>query len=75
MRGNQVSHAKNRTKKVYMPNLHTATVLIDGVKKKMKLCTKCIRRYRVAHTRLDSPVSPSLGGAKQAGKKQDKKKD
>jgi ribosomal protein L28 len=49
-----------------MPNLHMATVVIDGVKRKMKLCTKCIRKYRVAHTRL---------AAKRTEKKQDKKKN
>ncbi|PWU23235.1 50S ribosomal protein L28 [Candidatus Cerribacteria bacterium 'Amazon FNV 2010 28 9'] len=41
--GNIVSHAKNRTKHIRKPNLHTAHILIDGAKKKVSLCTKCIR--------------------------------
>lgn len=47
-RGNKVSHAKNRTKTLRMPNLHRANVMVGGMKMKMKLCTKCIRLVRAA---------------------------
>ena len=45
-RGNKVSHAKNRSKTLRMPNLHRANVLVDGIRIKMRLCTKCQRIVR-----------------------------
>lgn len=46
MYGHNVSHAKNRTRKIFKPNLHIARVLIGRNRKKMKLCTKCLRMFR-----------------------------
>ena len=46
MRGHKVSHAKQRTKKVYKPNLHKSTLYINGVKKKLLLCTKCLKTLK-----------------------------
>ena len=46
--GNKVSHAKNRNKMIRRPNLHTHNMMIDGVKVKTKLCTKCKRAARKA---------------------------
>ncbi len=43
MVGHNVSHAKNRTRKVFKPNLHNTRTLIDGVSRRVKLCTKCLR--------------------------------
>ncbi len=43
MYGHNVSHAKNRTQKVFKPNLHSAKILINGVKERLLLCTKCLR--------------------------------
>lgn len=41
--GNRVSHAKNRTRHPFKRNLHTATIIIDGVKKRVKVPTKILR--------------------------------
>jgi large subunit ribosomal protein L28 len=46
MYGHNVSHAKNRTRKIFKPNLHTARVVINGVSKTLKLCTKCQRIFK-----------------------------
>lgn len=43
MVGHNVSHAKNRTRKVFKPNLHGARVVVDGTSMKVRLCTKCLR--------------------------------
>jgi large subunit ribosomal protein L28 len=43
MYGHNVSHAKNRTRKIFKPNLHSAKVLIGGAYKRVRLCTKCQR--------------------------------
>lgn len=48
MYGHNVSHSKRRTRKIFKPNLHTARVVFDGVSKKMKLCTKCLRMVKDA---------------------------
>lgn len=47
--GNLVSHAKNRTKHIRLPNLHNAKVLVGDVSIKMRLCTKCIQRAPRPH--------------------------
>lgn len=35
-----------QTQKIFLPNLHVARVVINGVSKRMKLCTKCLRRVK-----------------------------
>ena len=51
MHGHNVSHAKNRTARVFKPNLHTARVVVNGVTRTMRLCTKCIRLLKGKSTR------------------------
>ncbi len=34
------------TQKIFKPNLHVARVVVNGVSKRMKLCTKCLRRVK-----------------------------
>ncbi len=46
MYGHNVSHAKNRTRKIFKPNLHLARIMINGINKKVKLCTKCLRKIK-----------------------------
>ncbi|HYK08178.1 MAG TPA: 50S ribosomal protein L28 [Candidatus Eisenbacteria bacterium] len=44
--GHNVSHAKNRTRKVFQPNLHAARVKIGANMKRVRLCTKCLRMFK-----------------------------
>jgi len=44
--GHNVSHAKNRTARSFKYNLHTVTVLVDGVKQKMRVPTKILRSLK-----------------------------
>jgi len=44
--GNKVSHAKNRSKRKFKYNLHTVTVIIDGVKQRMRVPTKMLRTLK-----------------------------
>ena len=46
--GHKVSHAKNRTKRGFKYNLHTVTVVLDGVKKKLRVPTKQLRQLKKA---------------------------
>jgi large subunit ribosomal protein L28 len=43
--GHNVSHANNKTKKVWYPNLQKMKVLDrqSGSRKRMKVCTRCLR--------------------------------
>jgi len=41
--GNNVSHANNRTKKKWLPNLQKVNVKRAGQNKSVKVCTSCIR--------------------------------
>lgn len=45
--GNSVSHAQNRTKRRWNPNLQTVRAKVDGVPKKMKVCTSCLKAGKV----------------------------
>ena len=35
-----------KTPKLFRPNLHMANILVKGVKTKMNLCTKCLRKLK-----------------------------
>ncbi len=41
--GNNVSFAQNRTRRMWKPNIQKTTMLVNGEKVQMKLCTRCIR--------------------------------
>ena len=43
MYGHNVSHAKNRTNRLFKPNLHYARIVHDGTSMRVRLCTKCLR--------------------------------
>jgi large subunit ribosomal protein L28 len=55
MYGHNMSHAKNRTNRVFNPNLHPARVMIDGVMKRVKLCVKCLRKLKKVSVKKVSP--------------------
>lgn len=41
--GNNVSHANNKTRTIWRPNLQKVKALQDGRVRSMKVCTRCIR--------------------------------
>ncbi|MBA2293261.1 MAG: 50S ribosomal protein L28 [Gemmatimonadales bacterium] len=45
--GNNVSHANNRTKRRWYPNLQTVRVLIDAAPRRVRVCTRCIKSGKV----------------------------
>ena len=47
MTGNKVSHANNRTKRRWLPNLQSVKVLIKGEPRRIKVCTQCIRSGKI----------------------------
>ena len=45
--GNNVSHANNKSRRRWLPNLQNIRALINGVAKRVKVCTTCIRSGKV----------------------------
>jgi len=45
--GNNVSHANNKTRRRWEPNLQRVRVLVDGQPKRIKVCTGCLRSNRI----------------------------
>jgi len=43
MSGNNVSHANNKTKRVFRPNLQTVRALLNGTVRRIRVCTRCLR--------------------------------
>jgi large subunit ribosomal protein L28 len=45
--GFHVSHAHNKTKRRWLPNLQSIKALSGGSLRRMKVCTKCIKAGKV----------------------------
>lgn len=57
MYGHNVSHSKRRTRKIFKPNLHETRVLIGTTRRRMRLCTKCLRTYRRMEALSKNPIT------------------
>lgn len=44
--GHNVSHAKNRTRRTFKYNLHSATLLIGGIKKKVQVPSRVLKQLK-----------------------------
>jgi ribosomal protein L28 len=53
-----------KKRRVWMPNLHSAKVTYKGVRRTMRLCTKCLRRVKAQmkakETRKESTEIPPI---------------
>jgi large subunit ribosomal protein L28 len=45
--GNNVSHAKNATRRVWKPNLVRIRTLVGKSPKTLKICTRCLKSGKV----------------------------
>jgi large subunit ribosomal protein L28 len=45
--GNNISHAHNKTRRRWLPNLRSVNAQVDGKKQKMRVCASCIKQGRV----------------------------
>ncbi len=45
--GNNVSHANNKTRRVWKPNLQVARILVGGQVQKVKVCTGCLNAGKI----------------------------
>ena len=45
--GHRVSHANNRTKRRWYPNLQSVRVLVEGAPRRVRVCTQCLKSNRI----------------------------
>ena len=45
--GNNVSHSHHKTRRRWLPNLQRVKAMIDGTKKRIKVCTNCLKSGKV----------------------------
>src|SRR3954462_10112795 len=45
--GNNVSHANNRSKRRWYPNLQTVRILVAGAPKRIRVCAQCLKSNRI----------------------------
>ena len=45
--GNNISHAHNRTRRRWLPNLRSVRAKIDGKILRIRVCASCIKQGRV----------------------------
>ena len=43
--GNKVSHSKHRTKTRRYTNVQRSTIYVNGVARRVKICTRCLRTH------------------------------
>jgi large subunit ribosomal protein L28 len=47
MSGNLISHSNRKTRRVSKPNVQRVKVYVDGVPKRLRVCTRCLRSGKV----------------------------
>jgi len=45
--GHNVSHAENKTKRTWSPNLQTVRAVLNGRVMRIRVCTRCLRSGKV----------------------------
>ena len=58
--GNTVSHANNKSRRRWLPNLQTAKIIDrEGVRRRVRVCTSCLSAGKVQKA---PPMSLQTGG-------------
>ena len=45
--GHTISHAHNKTKRRWFPNIQKVRVLVNGAARRLNVCTRCIRSGKI----------------------------
>lgn len=45
--GNNVSHALNRTRRTWSPNLRRVKAVVNGSNKRIRVCARCLRAGKI----------------------------
>lgn len=48
--GRSISHSFRTTNRKFRPNIQRVNVVVDGQKKKMNVCTQCLKSGKVARS-------------------------
>ena len=56
--GNNVSHANNKNKRTWQPNLQKVRAVIDKTHRTITVCTRCIRSGKVVKPSSDKAAQP-----------------
>ena len=59
MTGNHVSHANNRRKRRWFPNLQIVRVMVDGAPRRTRVCTQCMKSGKVVKA-TKAPVASAI---------------
>ncbi|MGH7571766.1 MAG: 50S ribosomal protein L28 [Gemmatimonadota bacterium] len=49
--GNSVSHANNKSRRRFEPNLQAVRAMVDGTPRRIQVCASCIRANKVVKAR------------------------
>ena len=56
---NNVSHANNKTRRTWKPNLQVARILINGKVTKIKVCTRCLAAGKIQRAPRGAGIAPA----------------
>ena len=56
--GNNVSHAHNITRRRWNPNLRSVRAVVNGARKRIRVCTSCLRSGKVVKPALTVTPKP-----------------
>jgi large subunit ribosomal protein L28 len=62
--GNSVSHANNKTRRTWRPNLQVVRTLSEGKVIKVKACTRCIAAGKITRAPPNTRTGTSQRGAR-----------
>lgn len=46
--GNNISHSHRRTRRRWNPNIQTVRAMVNGTRKRLNVCTSCIKAGKVS---------------------------
>ncbi|MFC1899286.1 50S ribosomal protein L28 [Chloroflexota bacterium] len=53
--GHNVSHSKRHTNRRWSLNIHPVSLIVEGKKKRLNLCTRCLRtQHKITERKLTS---------------------
>ncbi len=61
--GNNVSHAHNKTKRRWNPNLQKVKITEKGTTKKVRVCSRCIRTGAITKAAITTAVQTTSKSA------------
>ncbi len=56
--GNNVSHAHNITRRRWNPNLRSVRAVVNGARKRIRVCTSCLRSGKVVKPAITVTPKP-----------------